>query len=295
MVEIDRIIEQFVLDLNSKEVLEYLLQIPAGKRLRSKLICEIAKDHNDRFLLSAIVELIHLASLLHDDVIDDTVLRRGVKTIGATDGSKTAIMIGDIFYSKAYYELSRFDSEVAKVVSNSVTKLSLGELLDVRLSERFNSDRSIYLEMIDLKTAALIEASCEAAALICGKDRVRYREFGKKLGIAFQVIDDLLDITQDEQVLGKPALNDLTEGKVTLPMIDLFHNGNDDDRKRLCALFKQPIDPISVKWLRERMEAVGALASSVEFAKSLANEAKDLVKADNNLSAIADSLIDRIR
>lgn len=295
MVEIDNLIENFISDLGSKEVLGYLNQIPAGKRLRSKLICEIANEHKDRFLLSSVVELIHLASLLHDDVIDDTALRRGVQTIGATEGSKTAIMVGDIFYSKAYFELSSLGVEVSKIISNAVTSLSLGELMDVRLSESFNTNRSDYLKMIDLKTAALIEASCEAAATLAGKDRAAYKEFGNKLGVAFQVIDDLLDITQDEEVLGKPALNDLTEGKITLPMIDMYQNGSDEDRAKLLELFKKPIAKDDVNWLRTRMQETRALENSKNYALELASKAKELVKADEKLARIADSLIERIR
>lgn len=295
MTEIDNLIEKFIAELGSSEVLEYLRRIPSGKKLRSKLICEIASEHKDRFLLSSVVELIHLASLLHDDVIDDTALRRGVETIGATEGSKTAIMVGDIFYSKAYFELATMGVEITKIVSQAVTKLSLGELLDVRLGESFNTDRDAYLNMIDLKTAALIEASCEAAAILAGKDQDAYREFGKKLGIAFQVIDDLLDITQDEEVLGKPALNDLTEGKVTLPMLDLYKDGTDADRKKLLELFKKPISKDDVNWLRSRMLETNALQNSKNFALQLAKEAKDLVGADEKLARIADSLIERIK
>lgn len=294
MQEIDSIIERFVADLGGGEIVEFVRRIPAGKRLRAKLICEIASASDKRLLLSSIVELIHLASLLHDDVIDDTAVRRGAKTIGATDGSKTAIMVGDIFYSKAYFELVAFGSDIAQIISIAVTKLSLGELLDVRLSESFNTDRARYEEMIDLKTAALIEASCESAAILAGKDREAYRIFGKKLGVAFQVIDDLLDITQDEATLGKPALNDLSEGKITLPMIDLYQSGSDEDRARLLELFKKPVSLPDANWLRKRMHEVGALQKSRDYALELATEAKAQVGADAKLALIADSLIKRI-
>lgn len=295
MLEVEQLMKQFVADLGGGEIAGYLDRVPAGKRLRTKLICQIAPQHPDRFLLSAVVEMIHLASLLHDDVIDDAATRRGVPSIHATEGSKTAIMLGDIFYSKAYTELVALGAPIARMVADAVTRLSLGELLDVRLGESFNTDRAAYENMIDLKTAALIEAACGAAALLAGKDAQNYRTFGKKLGIAFQIIDDLLDITQDAATLGKPALNDLSEGKVTLPMMALYARGDETDRQKLLSLFKKPIPEAEADWLRSRMAATGALKESRDYAMALAWEAKAAVGADAALSAVADSLIERIR
>jgi octaprenyl-diphosphate synthase len=290
MDQIDEIIHSFT-PIGARE---YLKKIPAGKKLRSKLICAIAKNSKDRFTLSAIVEMIHLASLLHDDVIDDAKTRRGKETVNAGKGSKTAIMIGDIFYSSAFNKLVAFGSETADVISVAVAKLSYGELLDVELSRSFNVDRVKYEEMIYFKTAALIEASCEAAALIANRERDIYRDFGKKLGIAFQIVDDLLDITQDEAALGKPSLNDLSEGKVTLPILHLYYNGVEIDRKILLRLFNKPIAKEDALWLKKRLTEVGSLEESRSYAFSLLSEAKALVADQEELCAIARLLVDRI-
>jgi octaprenyl-diphosphate synthase len=289
--KIDEIIHSFT----PVETRKYLEKIPAGKKLRSKLICTIAKESKDRFTLSAIVEMIHLASLLHDDVIDDAKTRRGKKTINADKGSKTAIMIGDIFYSSAFNKLVMFGYETADIISAAVAKLSYGELLDVELSKSFNVDRAKYEEMIYLKTAALIEASCEAAALISRQERDIYRDFGKKLGIAFQVIDDLLDITLDDAALGKPSLNDLSEGKVTLPILHLYDNGGGNDRKTLLRLFNKPISQKDALWLRNRLAEAGSLEESRAYALGLLSEAKALVADQEELCAIARLLVDRVR
>ncbi|OHE21220.1 MAG: octaprenyl-diphosphate synthase, partial [Sulfurimonas sp. RIFOXYD2_FULL_37_8] len=193
-----------------------------GKRLRAKLILKIADSNEKAPLLAAIVELIHGASLLHDDVIDEATLRRGVASVNATDGSKTAVMLGDILYSKAFTELVSFEKEIARIIASSVTALSKGEMMDVKMADEFNSDEEKYLDMLYLKTATLIEASAEAAAILAGKDSHSHALYGKNLGLSFQIIDDILDITSDEAILGKPAMNDFVEGKCTLPYIYLY-------------------------------------------------------------------------
>ncbi len=159
--------------------------------------------------------------------------RRGKISVNASDGDKTAIMMGDILYSKAFFELTDISPLVAKVVSNAVVQLSLGELADVELSRKFHIDREAYIKMLYQKTASLMEASAEAGAILVGKNREAYRKYGKNLGIAFQMIDDILDITSDSKTLGKPALHDFVEGKVTLPYMYLYEVLAEEDREYL--------------------------------------------------------------
>nr|MBP3724147.1 polyprenyl synthetase family protein [Campylobacter sp.] len=222
MQEIDKIIERFILDLDYKPAADMFANINQGKRLRSKLILKIAGENNGAFLLCAIVELIHLASLLHDDVIDESDTRRGVASINAKFGAKNAIMLGDILYSKAFFEISKFDAKIAEIISEAVCKLSIGELMDVELGLNFNSDKEMYLQMIYNKTAVLIEAASRSAAILGGLESKKYAQYGKNLGIAFQIVDDILDITGDQTQLGKPAMQDFKEGKTTLPYILLY-------------------------------------------------------------------------
>jgi octaprenyl-diphosphate synthase len=230
---VERKIEQFVADLNDKEVSGLYAKLPHGKRLRAKLILKIAGSGLSVVKTAAIVEMIHAASLLHDDVIDDADTRRSKPSLNALYGNKTAIMLGDILYSKGFLELNNISPEVAKTISNAVVQLSLGELKDVSLSKTFNLDKDVYLEMIYQKTASLMEASAGAAALLAGKQQADYMTYGRNLGIAFQMIDDLLDITMDAETLGKPALHDFEEGKTTLPYIYLYDALGSEDAKKL--------------------------------------------------------------
>ena len=145
--EIDRLIKQ----IDYKPVTNLFSTLSGGKRLRAKLVLKIASQNQDSLLLAAVIEIIHAASLLHDDVIDDAALRRGQASVNATEGSKTAIMLGDILYSKAFTSLVGFDTEIARVVSSAVTALSIGEMQDVELAKSFNDDEKVYLDMLYLK------------------------------------------------------------------------------------------------------------------------------------------------
>ena len=292
---VERKIEQFIAELNDKEVVSLYAKLPQGKRLRAKLILKIAGSSLAVVKTAAIVEMIHAASLLHDDVIDDAYTRRSQPSLNALYGNKTAIMLGDILYSKGFLELNNISVEVAKMVSNAVVQLSLGELKDVSLSKSFNTDKTIYLNMIYQKTASLMEASAGAAALLAGKETRSYMQYGKNLGIAFQMIDDLLDITVDAETLGKPALHDFVEGKTTLPYIYLYETMNERDKYRLKSLHGKILSESESLWIKEAMHRSGVLQKSYEEAKVLIEESIVLMnkKGETSLSNIAMAMIER--
>ncbi|HEY9190143.1 MAG TPA: polyprenyl synthetase family protein [Sulfurovum sp.] len=292
---VERKIEQFIADLNDKEVSQLYLQLPKGKRLRAKLILKIAGSGLSVIKTAAIVEMIHAASLLHDDVIDDAYTRRSKPSINALYGNKTAIMFGDILYSKGFLELNHISTEVAKTVSNAVVELSLGELKDVSLSKTFTLDRALYLEMIYQKTASLMEASAGAAALLAGKPKEVYMTYGRNLGIAFQMIDDILDITADEATLGKPALHDFEEGKTTLPYIYLYEVLEDDEKEKLRSLHAKRLSEEEQQWIKAKMQEHHIIQKSYAEAKLLVEEAIALMKSrgEDALSQIAMQMIDR--
>ncbi len=286
-------IHKYIQELRDERVEELFVRIPFGKMLRSKLILQIAPS-KEAVELAAMVELIHMASLLHDDVIDEADLRRGKPSINVTFGNKSAIMLGDILYSKAFYELSSLPSPLPQIISNAVTSLSLGELLDVELSRSFNPDIDRYMDMIYKKTASLIEASAMAAAYIAGKDSQKYGLYGKNLGLAFQIIDDILDVTQDEATLGKPAMSDLKEGKTTLPFIYLYEALDEEEREKLLGLFKKELSSQERSWLQERLRSTGSLDRAKQKAGQLGQEALEcLDKEDERLRSIMTQLIDR--
>jgi len=292
---VERKIEQFVADLNDKEVTKLYAKLPHGKRLRAKLILKIAGNSLQVVKTAAVVEMIHAASLLHDDVIDDAYTRRSKPSINALYGNKTAIMLGDVLYSKGFFELNTISPEVSKIVSNAVKQLSLGELNDVSLSKTFNLDKEIYLKMIYQKTASLIEASAGAAAFLAGKPKEVYMTYGRNLGLAFQMIDDLLDITSDTATLGKPALHDFEEGKTTLPYIALYERIANDEKQKLASLHGKVLKREEQKWILSKMKEHQVIQHSYFEAKELIDEAIELMEihGEEALSGIAKEMIER--
>ncbi len=292
---VERRIAQYIEELEDADARRLYAGLPAGKRLRARLILTIAGPTPAAIKTAAVVEMIHAASLLHDDVIDDAFVRRGRPSINALYGNKTSIMFGDVLYSKAFHELVDIDRRVARSISAAVVQLSLGERRDVLLSEGFNRDRDAYLKMIYQKTASLIEAASEAAALLAGKDPEPYRTYGRNLGIAFQMIDDLLDITQSSETLGKPAMHDYEEGKTTLPYLYLYEALDEEERERLLALWKRPLDAQEQAWIRDRMVRHGILRRCALEARELVEEAIALMEreGERDLEEIARKMIER--
>lgn len=287
--ELDRLIQEIDYD----EVTKLFGMLSGGKRLRAKLILKIAPEHKDAPLLAAIVELIHGASLLHDDVIDEATTRRGAVSVNATEGSKVAVMLGDILYSKAFTELVAFDRDVAKTIAASVTALSKGEMMDVKMAEKFNSDEDVYLKMLYLKTATLIEAASKAAALLAGKDAQNYALYGRNLGLSFQIIDDILDITATSEALGKPAMNDFVEGKCTLPYIYLHKELSDADKERLEKAHAKEISSSESAWIKSKMQEHKTIEKSFALAQELSQNAQKVMSEDIELVMILQTMIQR--
>ncbi len=293
MQRVEKEIARLIKEIDYDEVTRLFEMLSGGKRLRAKLILKIAPNAPDAPLLGAVVELIHAASLLHDDVIDDADTRRGVPSVNATDGSKTAVMLGDILYSKAFTELVSFDKDVARAIASSVTALSKGEMQDVEMAKEFNSDEEKYLNMLYLKTATLIEASAIASAHLAKKDVEKHATYGRNLGLSFQIIDDILDITVDEKTLGKPAMNDFVEGKCTLPYIYLYKLLDDSDKEKLISLHAKTITQEETQWIQQKMQEHNTVAKSFELAQKLSLEAMNAVKDDKELVSILEMMIKR--
>ncbi len=293
MQRVEKEITRLIQECDYDEVTRLFSMLSGGKRLRAKLVLKIAGEHERAPLLAAIVELIHAASLLHDDVIDEASLRRGVPSVNATDGSKMAVMLGDILYSKAFTELVSFDKDIATIVASSVTALSKGEMMDVKMADEFNHDEDRYLDMLYLKTATLIEAAAQASAVLVGKDSASHALYGRNLGLSFQIIDDILDITADEATLGKPAMNDFVEGKCTLPYIYLYKVLDEEDKKRFVSLHGQVLDASDAAWIKQKMNEHKTVEKSFELASKLSNEAMNTMKDDAELVSILETMIKR--
>ena len=292
--QVESEILRIVASIGDEKITALYQKLPAGKRVRAKLLLKIAQN-DEAVKVAAIVELIHAASLLHDDVIDDADSRRGVESINAIYGNKHAIMLGDILYSKAYFELTKCDPRVAQAISDAVTKLSIGELEDVELSKQFNFDRSLYMDMIYKKTAILIEASAKVGAILANKEAYDYAIYGKNLGLAFQIVDDILDITSDSKTLGKPALNDFVEGKCTLPYIYLYEKLDQEGKKKLVSFHGKALDTQQQEWIKQQMHHYQSIEQSFNEAKELIEEAvyKMHEKGEEYLVSIAKQMIER--
>ena len=325
--QIDLIMKSFIADCGYEPASEMFDRLSPGKKLRSKLLLNIAQKDEKSLRLCAIIELIQAASLLHDDVIDESSVRRGKPSINATYGSKNAVMLGDILYSKAYFELSKFESRIAAALSGAVTKLAVGELMDVSLSDDFNDDASKYLQMIYLKTSALIEEVARCGAFLkfggaenrgeisdingaknegeissAAKDHdkissasAKFGEYGKNLGLAFQIIDDILDVTQSSEALGKPSLSDFAEGKTTLPYIYLYENLNDSERQKLKSFFKKQLRQSEISWIKAKLSEHGIIERCINEARAYGQKALEAVAEFKNdkLEQIVRDMIDR--
>nr|WP_315055602.1 polyprenyl synthetase family protein [uncultured Campylobacter sp.] len=325
--QIDLIMKSFIADCGYEPASEMFDRLSPGKKLRSKLLLNIAQKDEKSLHLCAIIELIQAASLLHDDVIDESSMRRGKPSINATYGSKNAVMLGDILYSKAYFELSKFESRIAAALSLAVTKLAVGELMDVSLSNDFNYDASKYLQMIYLKTSALIEEVARCGAFLkfggaenrgeisdingaknegrnpnAAKDHdkissasAKFGEYGKNLGLAFQIIDDILDVTQSSEALGKPSLSDFAEGKTTLPYIYLYENLNDSERQKLKSFFKKQLCQSEISWIKAKFSEHGIIERCINEARAYGQKALEAVAEFKNdkLEQIVRDMIDR--
>ncbi len=325
--QIDLIMKSFIADCGYEPASEMFDRLSPGKKLRSKLLLNIAQKDEKSLHLCAIIELIQAASLLHDDVIDESSMRRGKPSINATYGSKNAVMLGDILYSKAYFELSKFESRIAAALSLAVTKLAVGELMDVSLSNDFNDDASKYLQMIYLKSSALIEEVARCGAFLkfggaenrgeisdingaknegrnpnAAKDHdkissasAKFGEYGKNLGLAFQIIDDILDVTQSSEALGKPSLSDFAEGKTTLPYIYLYENLNDSERQKLRSFFKKQLCESEISWIKTKFSEHGIIERCINEARAYGQKALEAVAEFKNdkLEQIVRDMIDR--
>jgi octaprenyl-diphosphate synthase len=273
-------IKKYIDECDDVKSLKLFNMLAEGKMLRSKLIFKIAGVNNDSIKLCSIVEMIHAASLLHDDVVDESDTRRGKPSMNALFDNKTSIIFGDILYSKAFSELSQMNEKISHTISSAVTLVSIGEMIDLDLTNSFNTSYDKYLDMIYKKTASLIEASAKAAAILCGKDEVAFALYGKNLGLAFQIMDDILDITEDTTTLGKPAMLDFFEGKVTIPYLLLYERI--EDKQKLKSLYKKLLSAQELEWIKNEMIKNNVLIDSISQAQKLGDEAVEAIQAYGN-------------
>jgi len=233
--KVEKILEEKIPVNNSflKEINSYLFSpVSRGKRLRPALVLFSSKlnhGNNNKEIISLAValELIHTASLIHDDIIDGAITRRNQLTVNEKWGNQVAVLSGDILYAQAFHHLSEIgDPEIIKIITQTISLMSLGEMEELRNKNNFCLTEQEYLRIVRNKTAILLSTCCRTGALLAGavkKTATLFSEYGLNFGLAFQIIDDCLDFVGEKEKIGKPIGLDLKDGKITLPLIRLFN------------------------------------------------------------------------
>jgi octaprenyl-diphosphate synthase len=249
--------------------------------------------------VAAAIELMHLATLVHDDSVDHSALRRGLPTVNALFSHQISVIMGDFLYSRALKALVELDNlPVLKVLVEVSNQLTIGEMRQLAAIDALGFDESQYIELIRAKTASLLSAACETGALYGGRaarHRAALARYGERLGLAFQIADDLLDYTEEESVTGKPSGQDLKEHKVTLPLIGALPRLSAASRARVDALFRDdaPSDALVA-------EVVGIVADcgGLEYARNKgaqfaqeANDALGSLPESPVRAALADAIV----
>ncbi len=230
------------------EVAKYLVR-HKGKQLRPMLVITAARSVGEptesSYLAAVVVELLHTATLVHDDVVDEAELRRGFPTINKIWKNKISILMGDYLLAKSLIIATEIGHlELMNVIANVAKSMSKGELLQIQKARKLNITEEEYFQLITDKTASLFSACCEIGALTTGSDskqRKVLKNFGLNLGIAFQIKDDLLDYQSKSGILGKPVGHDLKDKKITLPLLYAFQNSDNTDRKRIIRMLKNGV------------------------------------------------------
>jgi octaprenyl-diphosphate synthase len=230
------------------EVAKYLVR-HKGKQLRPMLVLvsarTIAEPAKTSYLAAVVVELLHTATLVHDDVVDEAELRRGFPTINKIWKNKISILMGDYLLAKSLIIATETGSlELMNIIATVAKQMSKGELMQIQKARKLNITEEEYFQLIGDKTASLISACCEIGALTAGaspeKQKV-LKKFGQYLGIAFQIKDDLLDYQSKVDILGKPVGHDLKEKKITLPLLYAFQNSRESNRRKIIRMLKNGV------------------------------------------------------
>lgn len=258
-------------------IMQYIIK-RKGKQLRPMFVFLSAKlqapINESTYRAAALVELLHTATLVHDDVVDESFERRGFFSINATWKNKIAVLVGDYLLSKGLLlSTTNNDFEHLHILSDAVRQMSEGELLQIEKSRKLNLKEDIYFEIIRTKTASLLASACAVGAWTTSKDEVvtsKMKSFGEKVGIAFQIKDDLFDYGKED--VGKPTGNDIKEKKLTLPLIYTLNTVGATRRRELIYIIKNNNkDPKKIKIVIDAVVAAGG----IKYAEEKMNQYRD--------------------
>jgi len=288
--DLDEVEEQLKLFSQSKnklisEISTYLFK-NSGKRIRpallvlcSKLLGYKGKEH---ILLATLVETIHTASLVHDDIIDNSKTRRGMRSVHSKWGPNITVLLGDYLYIKTIsLSLQSEFSQIIRILSDISTRMIEGELTEYYLSGNLDIAERDYLDVINKKTASLFSAACQIGGVISKatkKEENSLINYGMSLGMSFQIIDDLLDYTGNEKTMGKPILSDIKEGRITLPLIYTLKNDGRANRKIIREILSQKdFGKDSQKEILKILKSNGAFEYTYERAKEFTQRSKKII------------------
>jgi len=286
---------------------EYILN-SGGKRFRPSILLLSARlcgyEGREHLPLAAVVEFIHTATLLHDDVVDNAELRRGSASANTLWGSEASILVGDYLFSKSFYTMVQSGSmEVLRVLSMTTTLMAEGEILQLLKNSDVETTEREYLSVVRNKTAVLISAACQVGGILASvspEKEAALAEYGMNLGIAFQLMDDCLDYTSSDEDLGKAIGNDLKEGKVTLPLIHALEGASETERKMVREIIEgDDVSDDQLLSVTELIKSREGIAYTVESARRyVADAAKELEIFEPNieraaLAAVAAYVVER--
>ncbi|MGC8554339.1 MAG: polyprenyl synthetase family protein [Candidatus Acidulodesulfobacterium sp.] len=309
--ELKKVEEQFEKHLITEtplihKVAEYVIS-SGGKRIRPILLIVASKlcgyDGDEHISLAAVIEFIHTATLLHDDVVDNAPLRRGKASANTIFGNEASVLVGDYLFAKSFKILSDIDNiKVIKSYSDATTLMAEGEVKELVKTADIKTDEKDYLDIIIKKTAVLFACASEVGAIIAGKEEKcakKLYDYGLNIGIAFQLMDDALDYISDKE-FGKFIGNDLKEGKLTLPLIHAIERANKDEKEVITnIIYKKKLASKDLKTVLSLVKSYGSIDYTISKAKDAIKKAKkDLdvfpdSKYKNSLIDIADYIIDR--
>ena len=274
------IIDQLHSDVDLVENIGHYLVEAGGKRLRPLLVLLAANalgyQGKEHLSLAAIIEFIHTATLLHDDVVDVSSLRRGRPTANAQWGNAPSVLVGDFLYSRAFQMMVAIGStDVMAILSDTTNVIAEGEVQQLVNAKDPNVTEENYFRVIDKKTAILFAAACEVGAVICNAtpaQREALKTYGRKVGIAFQLVDDALDYTGDAATLGKNVGDDLAEGKPTLPLIHAMRTGTPEQAEVIANAIRQG-DASQLPAILSIVQATGGMTYTLDCARQQVQDA----------------------
>ena len=279
-----------------------------GKRFRPLILILSARfcgySGNDHINLASILEFIHTATLLHDDVVDEAKVRRGNLSANTIWGNQASILIGDFFFARSFFLISQTQNwRLLKVLTEATTKLAKGEILDLVKERDTSCTEDDYLSIVTHKTASLIEAASQIGAILGGasqEEEEALKNFGHHVGIAFQFMDDTLDYISTEEELGKDIGKDLKEGKITLPLIHAIQTSSPKDQEIiLSAIKKKELAEKNLLSVIELIKKYQGIEYSIEKARTYALAAKQAINGFTSspekqaLITVADYAVER--